>query len=184
MNEHTYQKYLGMMCEKRYNRIYKKQNKADRVRSVAAEMLVRRAISSMCDIPEEDVVILEDEHGAPYIKGHDVYISISHSGEYAVCAVSDVPVGIDIEELRPASMRVARGTFSDAETEYLGCDNDEPDDAALGRFYEIWTAKEAYAKMKGTGIYLHNTIDTTTLTNVVREHIDGYIISIIEEKEA
>ena len=181
MSAELYGRYLSMTCGKRRQRIEKKAERDDRLRSVAGEMLVRRAVAEEYGVREEDILLLEDERGAPYIKGIDVHVSISHAGDYAVCAVADAPVGIDIEKIKPTNRRIAERTFSKRELEYLGCDGEMGDDALL-RFFEIWTAKEAYAKMQGAGLSLHDTPDTQALDNVTREYIDGYVISVIEER--
>lgn len=175
-----YEKYLSMLCGARRARIERKAHREDRIRSVAADMLVRRAVSDIYAVDGQDVVILEDKFGAPYIEGINAHISISHSGDYAACALSDKPIGIDIEKIRPISRRVAERTFSAGELEYLGS-GEELCGEALVRFYEIWTAKEAYAKMKGKGMSLHDTPDTAKLTHIIREYPDGYVISISEE---
>ena len=180
MSAELYGRYLSMTCGKRRQRIEKKARYEDRLRSVAGEMLVRRAVAEEYGVREDDILLLEDERGAPYIDGIDVHVSISHAGDYVVCAISDRPVGIDIEKIKPVSRRIAERTFSRSELEYLNCDGEMRGDA-LVRFYEIWTAKEAYAKMKGAGLSLHDTPDTSVLDNIRREYIDGYVISVIEE---
>ena len=180
MTAEIYEKYLGMMDNTRRCRIERKRNHEDRLRSVAAEMLLRQALSEKFGIYEDAVRILNDERGAPYVDGENIHVSISHSGDYAVCAISDTPVGIDIEKVRPICARVAIGTFSAGEMEYLDTDGNEFSDGALVRFYEIWTAKEAYSKLDGSGISLKNTVDTTTLS-VRRVHFDGYVVSIVCE---
>ena len=38
--------------------------------------------------------------------------NLSHSGEYAVCALSDKPVGVDIEEIGSPDFAVAERCFS------------------------------------------------------------------------
>ena len=76
--------------------------------------------------------------------------------------------------------RVATGTFSVGENEYLGADGYELSGDTLVRFFEIWTAKEAYAKMTREGISLKNTVDTTALP-IKRVHFDGYVVSIVTE---
>ena len=180
MSAELYGRYLSMTCGKRRQRIEKKARYEDRLRSVAGEMLVRRAVAEEYGVREDDILLLEDERGAPYIDGIDVHVSISHAGDYVVCAISDRPVGIDIEKIKPVSRRIAERTFSQRELEYLGCEGEIASEALL-RFYEIWTAKEAYAKMHGTGIALHNTPDTSAHDNITHEYIDGYVISITEE---
>ncbi len=189
INEMTgcvYEKYLGMMTKEKQSRISRKQIHRDRIRSVCAEMLARRAISATCNIAEKDIVIKEEENGKPYAEGIDIHFSLSHSADYAVCAVSKSPVGIDIEKIRPINARVAMRTFTDSELRYLL--GHEPEKQGLVpelsgdclvRFYEIWTAKEAYGKMRGDGIRLTDSIDTTSLTSVKREYFDGYVVSIV-----
>lgn len=180
MTEECYGHYLGLMDPERRERVQKKARREDRARSVAGDMLLRKALSESFGIEEEDIKILADGRGAPYVDGIDVCVSISHSGDYAVCAFSHAPVGIDVEQIRPICARVAVGTFSEGETEYLGACGNELSGDALVRFYEIWTAKEAYAKMTGNGISLKHTQDTTTIP-VRRVHFDGYVVSIVCE---
>ncbi len=180
MTEECYGHYLGLMDPERRERVQKKARREDRVRSVAAELLVRRAVSEILGISEGEVGLYSDENGAPRIRQEGVFVSISHSGDYAVCAVSDRPVGIDIEEIRPMCARVAIGTFSAGEMEYLSAEENELSGETLVRFYEIWTAKEAYAKMTGNGMSLKHTVDTTTVP-VRRVHFDGYVVSIVCE---
>ena len=72
-------------------------------------------------------------------------VSIAHRGETGVAIVRDGPCGIDIEEIaeRPASTyTVACGP---AELELMG-------EQSPVRFARFWTAKEAVAKLLGTGL--------------------------------
>jgi len=66
----------------------------------------------------------------------------------AVCAISDRPVGIDIEKVRNVNMRVAQKMFTPKEQYYIFSDKKK----IQRRFFEIWTKKEAYVKKMGTGI--------------------------------
>lgn len=180
ISEPIYEKYLGMMSPERREKLLKKAIHEDRLRSVAGELLVRRAASETLGICEEAVSLCSDERGAPALEGTGLFVSIAHSGKYAVCALSDTPVGIDIEQVRPVCGRVATGTFSKGENEYLACDGYELLGETLVRFFEIWTAKEAYAKMTREGISLKNTVDTTAIP-VKRVHFDGYVVSIVTQ---
>ena len=84
------------------------------------------------------------EKGKPYVKGLPVCFSISHSGDYAVCVVSDEEIGIDIEKIRPINKRVADKFATEKEKEYIL--------SSSNGFFEIWTLKEAYFKCIGTGL--------------------------------
>ena len=178
MTDELYERYLGMMSSERRGKLEKKAIRDDRLRTMAGELLVRRAVSEILGITEEAVPLCSDERGAPILEGTGLFVSIAHSGSYVVCAVSHTPVGIDIEQVRPMCGRVATGTFYKSECEYLASDGYELSGESLVRFYEIWTTKEAYAKMTREGISLKNTIDTTTIP-VKRVHFDGYVVSIV-----
>lgn len=91
--------------------------------------------------------IVKDELGKPRFEG-DVpfHYNLSHSGEIAMCAVSDCEVGCDVERIVKGKLRVADRYFSEAENEYVGS-ADDPD----GAFFKIWTRKESFLKAVGCG---------------------------------
>lgn len=85
----------------------------------------------------------------PYLP--DMHFSVSHSGGIFLCALSDEPVGIDIQEYknRPDEAercrKIAARFFHPDEVDALDADT-------VLAFYNIWTAKEAYVKLTGDGI--------------------------------
>lgn len=111
---------------------------------IAADALCRKAVSDFCGISPADIVFEYSEKGKPFVKGLPVYFSISHSGDFAVCAVSDCEIGIDIEKIRPVSLRVSDKFATEEENEYIR--------TSQNGFFEIWTLKEAYFKCIGTGL--------------------------------
>ncbi len=90
-------------------------------------------------------------HAGPYGKPEapGVFFSLSHSGGYALLAVSDGDVGADLERVRPAPERVSARVFTPEEQRWLeaGCDHD-------ARFFTLWTLKEALLKACGRGLTL------------------------------
>ena len=94
------------------------------------------------------------EKGKPYLKDYPFYFNLSHSGEYVICAVSDREVGADIQrcsmEKGERLERIARRFFSPEETAALVRCREQAERAAL--FYRLWTRKEAYGKLTGSGI--------------------------------
>ena len=111
---------------------------------IAADALCRKAISDFCNISPADIEFEYNGNGKPFAKNLPVYFSISHSGDLAVCAVSDCEIGIDIEKIRDINLRVSDRFATDREKEYIR--NYE------NGFFEIWTLKEAYFKCIGTGL--------------------------------
>ena len=77
----------------------------------------------------------------------DLYVNLSHSGGYAVCAVHNKDVGIDIQHLRECDMNLAKRFFTAEETEYINCSADKNN-----AFFEVWTKKESFVKAIGTGL--------------------------------
>lgn len=154
-----YDKWYSVMSEDKKRRVDRFRCVDDKKRTVAGEMLARKSIAEWCGVPEENIVFDTREYGKPFAVGLDVEFNISHSGNMVVCAVDDRPVGIDIEQIRPIDLGIAKRLFTEDELLYLfGHVPDEEDFACtsnhemLMRFFEIWTAKEAYGKCSGTGV--------------------------------
>ena len=77
----------------------------------------------------------------------NIHFNLSHSGLLAVCAVSDHPVGVDVEPLRDAIPEVVTMCFQTAEQEWIKA-SDDPGYA----FSRLWTRKESYLKLSGEGL--------------------------------
>ncbi|MCD8047585.1 MAG: 4'-phosphopantetheinyl transferase superfamily protein [Clostridiales bacterium] len=140
--------YRGMVPE---SRLYQLSvlTREGRLRSLAAELLFQRAVRRHCrEVPlpvSRDV----DEHGKPYLLGRpDFRFNLSHSGLWAVCAVAPVPVGVDIQQERPVSVKLSR-KFTAAEQQSL---QGLTSQAELRRIFDLWTMKEAYTKCIGLGL--------------------------------
>lgn len=86
--------------------------------------------------------LLEAPHDAPpSVAGRsDLFLSISHSGDWTACALADAPVGLDLEA--PQRQRDIAGLME------LCC---TPSERGF-EFYELWTVKEAWLKRRGEWI--------------------------------
>ena len=118
-----------------------------------------------------------DESGKPFINESGLYISISHSEEAVACALSEKPIGIDIEKIKPVSQKLIEYVCTQNEREYvlLGKDNTYDQD---NRFFAVWTAKEAFFKKNNGKIKEIRSIDTLALKKQVYIQ-DGYFITIL-----
>lgn len=109
-------------------------------------------------IPElSSPVVLRTKRGKPYIAGDTgVGVSVSHSGEWFVCALTKGQVGVDIEHHR--HIRKKNTSENEERFKQIAKRFFHPDEAAfveqdpLNRFYKVWTAKESYVKYTGTGM--------------------------------
>ena len=89
-----------------------------------------------------------NEHGKPYLKDYPhTYFNISHCRSGVACAVADVEIGVDIQEVRPFDVAVARKVCSEPELRQLS----ESDDPAK-LFCQMWTKRESYTKAKGISV--------------------------------
>ena len=119
---------LGKVSPARREKTLRLAGDDDKRRSLGAEMLLIKAAG------RDDYVLSKNEK--PYFPDNEVFFSLAHCGDYAVCAVSDVPVGVDIELPRVGGARLAKRFF-------------QPDEAALvydREFCRLWTLKESYIK--------------------------------------
>ena len=99
-------------------------------------------------------IFLYNDYGAPYIEGGP-YFSISHCKRGIAVAVSENPIGIDIEAIRTFSPELMRKTMN--EDEQLRITSSAIPDV---EFIRLWTQKEALLKLQGTGIIsdLHHVL--------------------------
>ncbi len=144
------EKCLSQMTEQRKKYIASVSNPKRKAESIAGEWLVKKAVSEFFSLKEEEIVLERNEKGKPYIKDRDIFRSVSHSGDFVVVAVDIVPIGIDIEVIKPANLKIADKVCSESDKQFIL--TAQTDDEKLLNFLKIWTAKEAYFKMKGTGI--------------------------------
>lgn len=169
------------LTDSRRKRIDRFKRPDDRLRSLLGEYLVKKLLKSKYGI--ENAVIECAENGRPFLKASKLFISISHSDEIVVCAVSDRAVGIDVERLKPIKAGLIDRVCTDAEKIYvlngakMGTD-EVTDEGIITRFYEIWTGKEAYFKAKGTGITDFKSVNVLELDRKV-EILDGYLVQIV-----
>ena len=110
-----------------------------RLASLAAELALSYALyGEKLGIPRYSYA----DNGMPVTEGG--FISLSHSGRFAAAAVSDAPVGVDIEALREVSPSAAKRILCTAELERASCAR-----YVLDRF----VIKEAFLKMTGEGVW-------------------------------
>ena len=90
-----------------------------------------------------DIAVERLPAGKPVLRDRDdVFFSLSHSGRYALCAVSGAAVGADVQEIRPVRMSVAR-RFHPDERAWL---ESLPAEERSGALFRLWTRKEAWVK--------------------------------------
>ena len=145
LNDDSFNKLLLSVKKYRRDKIEKLGLKESKYLSLGVELLIRIACEDFgVNYLDEEIVI--GEYGKPSFKNSKYFFNTSHSGKYALCVISDVEVGCDIEEIKDYKQRVAERFFTEKENNYLRITNDKE---AL--FYRFWTLKESYIKCIGKG---------------------------------
>lgn len=142
----VFRAWFEKMNPERKKKILQCQNAKDKQRSLLAGILLQRGL--------EQTPLLGQ-----------MFYSITHSGDYAMCVISDRKVGVDIENRfrpvfsEPGKMdKVAKKCLTAGELqEYVSAEAEKKADVLLS----FWTRKESYSKALGKGLALNfATIDT------------------------
>lgn len=183
LTDDEYNKWYSLINMDKQRRVDRFRFVDDKKRTVTGEMLARKAIAEWCGVAPESITFGIKEHGKPYAKDLSIEFNISHSGDMVVCAVNDTPVGIDIEQIRPIDLSVAKRICTNEELLYLF--NHAPieqdftyttDTETLIRFFELWTAKEASGKGIGDGISLISAYPSNC--SIAKHIFADYVIHI------
>ena len=135
---------LDSVSEWRRNYALRYRRELDQRLSVAVYKLLQHAL-----LTEYGLNILPrfiyNGNGKPALEGFpEIHFSLSHCNQAVVCAVSELPVGIDVETTDNYSDEVARQVMSHAELRSINS-SARPDVT----FTRLWTMKESLYKMRG-----------------------------------
>lgn len=136
---------LSHLSEERKNYALKAKNEMARYQRIVSSFLLESMLIKYFNIDEPLHYGIE-ESGKPYLCDYTgIYFSLSHSENFVCCAVSNTPIGIDIEDIKRPSKEnwrkvVLSRFFSKEERDELLFLNSYTD------FLRSWTFKEAMAK--------------------------------------
>ncbi len=151
-----------------------KNTKKSRLQSLAGYILLYRGIEEI--FAKTKFKIYFNEHGKPMCDF--CFFSISHSENRVICAISDNPIGADIQQIKSIKPRKSYMFFSDKENDYVN----QNAEFVSQRYIEIFTKKEAAIKMLGTSISNAASIDTYShkFEFITREENDFYVTVCVE----
>lgn len=140
---------------------------------LGAELLLLAALRDLGLPVKEPLEIICGEGGKPALTGGPEF-SLSHSGGRVLCALSDRPVGADVQQLHPYAPALARRFFTAEEAAWLEVQREEE-----LAFTLLWSLKESYVKLLGTGIAAaHLDSFTVRMDGEGRAHIDGSSVKL------
>lgn len=187
-NDITYndiRKYQKFISEKRIQKISRLRFDDDKIMSLLSGLLMRFVISKCTGISTDALEFEYNPFGKPYLKNQDkCRFSLSNTKNCIIIAADKEEIGVDIENINNEISEyeeIAKSFFSRREIEML-----ENSAHPAKSFYDIWTAKESYIKMKGTGINdLNQHMDIFNIEDhqIFTERSDNYSISICCRKD-
>lgn len=132
------------------------------------------------NIDINDINIIYNDYNKPYLLNTNLYFNISHSYNIIAIIISDNECGIDIEyidETKNIQKLISKISSKKELINYYKSQD------KIKYFYEIWTKKEAYFKMMGTGIQLKELSSEIDLqlvkTQIIYNKNQRYCLSYI-----
>lgn len=147
---------------------------------VAGQLLLKSMYDEL--IGGEMPPIARAPRGKPYFLTGSLHFSLTHTKNTVFCALSDIPVGIDAEELsRQVSPALAEKILSPTEyAQYAALDTDEAKNRALIHF---WVLKEAEAKCSGLGLRGYPNHTAFSLDDPRVREMDGCLVAVICQED-
>lgn len=174
----NYNEYFYLISDKRQNKIENLKRNSDKIISFFSELLIKYSVCKKYNIEYKNILFEYNKYGKPSIKGMPYYnFSVSHSGNMIAFADSLEPIGIDIEIMGKSRPNTAKHFFTENEYKFI-LDSENQDEA----FYRIWTSKESYVKMIGTGLSKSfrsfNVLDNEFSKYFISEKYKEYMITV------
>lgn len=151
-NVDHYAEAEGSMSDEEHARAQKLVN--GRELYIASRWLLRNVLSRCLGLAPVAIEFVRADKGKPYLKQNEINFSLSHSGHWALLAVSRLELfGVDIEAATLTDAQdinsIARNFYHPKEYANLKALTGK---AQTDYFYRLWTLKESFFKALGVGI--------------------------------
>ncbi|MFX0547819.1 4'-phosphopantetheinyl transferase family protein [Hathewaya histolytica] len=145
---------FSMISEERKEKVENYLHDNDKKLSLGAGLLLNYGLKRRIEGIDLPINFKRNKNGKIQLWNYpSVYVNLSHSQEYAVCAVSSCEIGVDIERCDSRisnCLELAKQYFHPREYEDI---LHTPLEQQRGRFFEFWVLKECYLKAIGRGLY-------------------------------
>lgn len=150
------------------------KGKFEEKRILTAFLLIRQAVHDFCGI---DDYTLRYRNYKPVLPVCN--LSVSRYGKYVTLAISDNRIGIDMEKINAVKKRSRYFMFSDKENYYVN----KMSGGISERYWEVYSKKYAYAKMKGYPEGEIANVDVTEISDAEfkTEKFGSYLITYCEK---
>ena len=175
-----FERRLEMVSEYRRNKVLRLRRRDDRNASLAAGCLLSYALKQYAGIDERQAAYTKNKVGKPFIienydeqyglgretpgadhmcasayrnDNTDIQFSISHTEGCAAVAVGRNVCGVDVERVRRIPDSIVNRMYSKEDAERISRIEDGGQKADIYSTC-VWTRREAYGKMTGTGLLM------------------------------
>ena len=138
---------LDLQEEARAQRYY---HETDQNRFIICRGLLKVLLSQHTTLPISEIKLSYDTNKKPHLASHPtLFFNLAHSKDYAIIALSNRPIGVDIEYINAHddALNNLSSIFNEAEIAYISTSEQKH-----RAFYTLWTRKEALVKALGKGI--------------------------------
>ena len=122
----------------------------DRNRFVICRSLLKYLLAKETNLDILKIELEKYDNHKPYFPNNPlVHFNLSHAGNYAIIAIGNCELGVDIEFIDPSFdfTEILSNVFSETEIKLINSSNNK-----RYSFYQLWTRKEAIVKAIGKGI--------------------------------
>lgn len=105
INADKFERLLSFVSEENREKVKRFYFDIDRKLSLYAELIVRFAACKTLRIKNNEIKFEKGEHGKPYLKDYpNFHFNLSHTRNVITVAISDKPVGVDIEKVKAVDL--------------------------------------------------------------------------------
>ncbi|WP_372752963.1 4'-phosphopantetheinyl transferase superfamily protein [Mariniflexile sp.] len=131
-------------------RAHRYYHDTDQHRFIICRGLLKVVLALQTTLHVSEIKLSYDANKKPYLPSHPaLFFNVAHSKDKAIIALSQHPVGVDIEYINPHDdvLHNLSAIFSEPEIAYIAGSEEKH-----RAFYTLWTRKEALVKALGKGI--------------------------------
>lgn len=140
------------------------------------ELLARYLAGFKLNVSPHKLSLVGERGQRPFLEDYSgLAVSIAHAGYYAVAAVDDAAIGVDIERIAPVDPDEFLNMLPAAAMASL-CSMEVND--SRKRICEVWTAHESY--YKATGLYLPSEVLISLISDKVSQSASFFRTYIVD----
>lgn len=149
-DDKIFQHFYNNVSEERQNKINSFRFRKDKNLSLGASVLLDEGLKKYYGLREKNMTYGSRKNKKPYfINAPEIFFNVTHSETMAAVVFSGGEIGIDIEKINGADLKIAKRFFAEEEYNHiLSAENQSKE------FYRLWTLKESFMKVTGLGLQL------------------------------